>query len=218
MAKHGLPVSLKHPLIRENRVRFFLDPKTWFDHLAEYDFSFGTRIHGNIAALLAGTPAVLLAHDSRTLELAHYHQIPHRVIDQLPERPDAAQLYAEADWSDLNETHADRWAEFSDFLHEQGLRHVYDEGESRRTASTAELAATGFPPPVETLMGLSPQQLYAMKRQIVDQRDEIAEARAARRTLKLTLEGDPAARHSSPEGPAPARQARPSAQDSWLST
>ena len=82
----GVPVSSKHPLIRENRVRFFLDPKTWFDHLAQYDFSFGTRIHGNIAALLAGTPAVLLAHDSRTLELADYHQIPHRVIDQLPER------------------------------------------------------------------------------------------------------------------------------------
>ena len=99
MAKHGLPVTLDHPLIRENRVRFFLDPKTWFDHLAGYDFSFGTRIHGNIASLLAGTPAVLLAHDSRTLELAHYHQIPHRLIDQLPERPDAAQLYAEADWS-----------------------------------------------------------------------------------------------------------------------
>ena len=185
MAKHGLPVSLKHPLIRENRVRFFLDPSTWFDHLAEYDFSFGTRIHGNIASLLAGTPAVLLAHDSRTLELAHYHLIPHRVIDQLPERPDAAQLYAEADWSDLNETHPDRWAEFSDFLHEQGLRHVYDEGESPEPFDR-RIAATGFPPPVETLMGLSPQELYAMRRQIVEQRDEIAEARAARRTLKLT--------------------------------
>ncbi len=58
--------SLDHPLIRSDRVRFFLDPKTWFEHLSHYDFSFGTRIHGNIAALLAGTPALLLAHDSRT--------------------------------------------------------------------------------------------------------------------------------------------------------
>ena len=33
MAKHGLRSASNHPLIRENRVRFFLDPKTWFDHL-----------------------------------------------------------------------------------------------------------------------------------------------------------------------------------------
>ena len=86
MLRTGVPVSLKHPLIRQNRVRFFLDPKTWFAHLANYDFSFGTRIHGNIAALLAGTPALLLAHDSRTLELADYHEIPYREIGALPAR------------------------------------------------------------------------------------------------------------------------------------
>src|SRR5690606_19948306 len=85
--RSGVPVTLDHPLIRENRVRFFLDPRTWFEHLAGYEFSFGTRIHGNIAALLAGTPAMVLAHDSRTLELAEYHRIPHRKIGDLPERP-----------------------------------------------------------------------------------------------------------------------------------
>ena len=180
MAKRGLPVSLRHPLIRQNRVRFFLDPKTWFDHLAGYDFSFGTRIHGNIAALLAGTPALLLAHDSRTLELAHYHQIPHRVIDQLPKRPDAAELYAETEWSGLNETHAARWSEFSDFLHDHRLRHAYDEGENAEQFDH-KLAATKFPPPVETLMGLGPEELYALKRQITDQRAELIESRALRR-------------------------------------
>ena len=81
VAAKGAPITLDHPLIRSDRVRFFLDPKTWFDHLAQYDFSFGTRIHGNIAALLAGTPALLLAHDSRTLELAEYHEI-HASHDQ----------------------------------------------------------------------------------------------------------------------------------------
>ena len=137
MAKAGAPVSLNHPLIRENRVRFFLDPKTWFSHLAQYDFSFGTRIHGNIASLLAGTPAVLLAHDSRTLELADYHQIPHRVISSLPDQPDAAALYAEADWSKLNDGHAARWGEFSAFLHQHDLTHVYDEGQDASRSTTS---------------------------------------------------------------------------------
>ncbi|WP_152361245.1 polysaccharide pyruvyl transferase family protein [Microlunatus speluncae] len=159
----GVPVTLEHPLIRQNRVRFFLDPRTWFEHLAGYEFSFGTRIHGNIAALLAGTPALVLAHDSRTLELADYHRIPHRRIDGLPERPDAAELYAECDWESLNEGHAERWQTFTGFLDRHRLRHVYLPGESAERFDAA-IAAADYPPPVETLMGVDPEQLYALKR------------------------------------------------------
>ncbi len=159
----GVPITLDHPLIRQNRVRFFLDPRTWFEHLAGYEFSFGTRIHGNIAALLAGTPALVLAHDSRTLELADYHRIPHRRIDRLPARPDAAELYAECDWEPLNEGHADRWQTFAGFLDRHRLRHVYLPGESAEPFDAA-VAAADYPPPVETLMGVDPEQLYALKR------------------------------------------------------
>ena len=52
------------------RARFYLDPRTWVGDLEGVDFSFGTRIHGNIAAIVAGRPGFVLAHDSRTLELA----------------------------------------------------------------------------------------------------------------------------------------------------
>ena len=159
----GVPVTLEHPLIRQNRVRFFLDPRTWFDHLAGYDFSFGTRIHGNIAALLAGTPALVLAHDSRTLELADYHRIPLRRIDRLSKRPDAAELYDECDWEPLNAAHPERWETFAAFLDRHELRHVYLPGESAESFDAA-IAAADYPPPVETLMGVDPEQLYAMRR------------------------------------------------------
>ena len=75
-----LPVHPSHPFFREDRTRFYVDPWPWIDDLRDFDFSFGTRIHGTIAALLAGTPAVVLAHDSRTLELARYFDIPHRLM------------------------------------------------------------------------------------------------------------------------------------------
>lgn len=159
----GVPVTLEHPLIRQNRIRFFLDPRTWFEHLAGYDFSFGTRIHGNIAALLAGTPALVLAHDSRTLELAEYHRIPHRKIGDLPERPDAAELYAECDWEPMNAGHPARWQTFTEFLDRHELRHVYLPGENADEFDAA-VAATDYPPPVETLMGADPEYLYGLKR------------------------------------------------------
>ena len=54
----------------------FLDPWTWMDYLAGFDFAFGTRIHGTITALVSGTPGYLFAHDSRTLELARYFDDP----------------------------------------------------------------------------------------------------------------------------------------------
>ena len=167
MAASGAPITLDHPLIRSDRVRFFLDPKTWFEHLAQYDLSFGTRIHGNIAALLAGTPALLLAHDSRTLELAEYHEIPHRTITSIEEDADAISLYAECDWNRLNKAHPDRWDSFASFLGEHRLTHVYDDGQDP-IAFDDRLAATEFPPPVRTLMGFSPEELYEMRRAVAD--------------------------------------------------
>ena len=170
-----VPVTLDHPLIRQDRVRFFLDPRTWIEHLAAYDFSFGTRIHGNITALLAGTPALVLAHDSRTLELADYHQIPSRTLSDA-EQIDAAELYAGADWTLLNSGHAARWQAFAAFLARHGLTHVYDEGQSAKRFDAA-MAATTFPPPVHTLMGAEPEELYAMKRALRESKRALAELR-----------------------------------------
>src|SRR5690625_1764016 len=66
------PNSLRHPLYADNRSRFFLDAGAWIEYLKDFSFSVGSRIHGNVAALLAGVPAHVLIHDSRTRELAEY--------------------------------------------------------------------------------------------------------------------------------------------------
>jgi hypothetical protein len=171
----GGPVTLDHPLIRQDRVRFFLDPITWIDHLTGYDFSFGTRIHGNITALLAGTPALVLAHDSRTLELAEYHGIPHRTISEDTDSIDPAELYAGADYTELNSGHAGRWNSFRQFLDQHGLRTVYDAGEDRGAQFDTALAAVHFPPPVHTPINSSPEELYRMRRELTELRMRIAE-------------------------------------------
>ncbi|MEU8352773.1 polysaccharide pyruvyl transferase family protein, partial [Streptomyces sp. NPDC048845] len=93
------PHRLTHPLLRADRVRVPLDPATWIEELRSYDFAYGTRIHGNIAALLAGTPAVVLVHDSRTLELCRYFGIPHRMLSGLGTDIRPEELYEQADFS-----------------------------------------------------------------------------------------------------------------------
>jgi hypothetical protein len=143
----AMPTRSSHPLFQDRRVDLYVDPWPWIEALRAVDFSFGTRIHGNIAALLAGTPAVVLAHDSRTLELARYFEIPHRRIGDLPPDIDAAELYAAADEAPMLRGHAARFATFTTFLERHGLRHVFLEGEDPE-AFDRRLAATPFPPPV----------------------------------------------------------------------
>lgn len=57
----------------------------WFDDLSKYQVLIGTRIHGVISALLSGVPALLLAHDSRTIELARTMNIPFADIGDIKE-------------------------------------------------------------------------------------------------------------------------------------
>ncbi len=146
-----MPVHTDHPLYRQDRMRFFVDTSTWVDFMRTQHFAFGTRIHGNIAAVLGGTPAVVLAHDSRTAELARYHGIPWRLFSDLPSDVDAQELYEQADLSPFAERQEVGFATFTSFLEENHLPHVYQAGNANPDYDAA-IAAAPFPGPAHTLM------------------------------------------------------------------
>jgi Polysaccharide pyruvyl transferase len=200
------PIHLSHPLLQDGRVAFFVDPWPWFDLLSKMDFSFGTRIHGNIAALIAGTPAVVLAHDSRTLELARYFDIPHRSMADVPADVDAAELYAWADFTKFNEGHAARWATFADFLGRNGLDHAFrsittegldpDDGDP----FLGRIADTAYPPAVTAASRLARsgigwytqrtrRRLRGIMRSSWARRVRVGVARARSRTVTAAADG-----------------------------
>jgi hypothetical protein len=174
-ASEPRPIHPAHPLFQHDQARFFVDPWPWLAYLRAVDFSFGTRIHGNIAALMAGTPAVVLAHDSRTLELARYFDIPHRLIGEVPADVDAADLYAESDFTAFNAGHAARFATFTDFLSRHGLEHAFGSGEADPPFETRS-AATAYPPAVTIADRRPPRGLAG-------------HARRARRRVRRQLRG-----------------------------
>lgn len=59
-----------------NNGNVFFDLRKWVLALSEFDFGFGTRLHGTISMLNSGIPAVLAWHDSRTREAAEFALIP----------------------------------------------------------------------------------------------------------------------------------------------
>lgn len=145
-----LPITREHKLYREDRIRHFVDTTTWIDFLRQYDFSTGTRIHGNIAATLAGIPAVMLAHDSRTAELAKYHGIPFQILNKIPRKLDVAELYAKADYSGFNKRQQVTFDTFLSFLRKNRLVTIYDDGRAN-PAYDESIARLDFPGPVKTL-------------------------------------------------------------------
>lgn len=145
-AKEDLPESPSHPLYKADRMRFFVDATTWIDTLRDRELVVGTRIHGTIAGLLAGVPSILIAHDSRTRELAEFHSIPYRTKAAL-RRPDVVRWNEEADFAAFTTAHAHNRATFRAFLERHGLAHTLDETQTR---FDRELARTALAPPVHT--------------------------------------------------------------------
>ncbi|MFJ3715035.1 polysaccharide pyruvyl transferase family protein [Streptomyces sp. NPDC090057] len=141
-----MPDLSSHPLIRKADVCVPLEPHSWMDALTRYDFALGTRIHGNIAALVAGTPAFVLAHDSRTLELSRYHHIPHRVITELDADVDVAGLYAETDYTAFDAHYAEGFQRLLDFMTRNGLRNAYEHGDGGEEYDR-KVRAADFPQP-----------------------------------------------------------------------
>src|SRR5699024_4704034 len=118
-----LPLNTRHRLYVEDRIRFFLDPQRWREFMRTQAFAFGSRIHGTIGALAAGTPGVLLAHDSRTLELADYHRIPKVLLDG--GRVEATRLYEEADFEPFNRFMPEAMKRYSAFLNRNGVPNIH---------------------------------------------------------------------------------------------
>lgn len=56
--------------------RFYTAALPWIAAMGSRDLVLGSRAHGTMAALAAGTPGVLISHDSRTSELAQTMHLP----------------------------------------------------------------------------------------------------------------------------------------------
>lgn len=151
------PLIRSHRLLTEDRTRLYFDTPRWIDALRDRDFAFGTRIHGNVAALLAGTPAVVLCHDSRTLELCRYFDIPHRLVSDLPSGGDLSrlpeQLYEEADFTAMLSGHGERFGRLVSFMDRHGLDHVHGPDGDGGTAFETELKGVQHHPGVTAWRG-----------------------------------------------------------------
>lgn len=144
----GYPAQADHPWYVQDRARAFVNVQTWIDYLKTKDFSFGSRIHGNIVSLLAGTPCFIIVSDYRIMEIAEYHNIPHINYFDLKEGDNIFNLYEKADYSRLYDGHAERFQRYIDFLETNGLDHIYRKGTPDICPYDREMAKLRLEPPL----------------------------------------------------------------------
>lgn len=110
-------------LAAESRLNLFPDMREWYHYLREeqFNFSFGSRIHGNVMSILSGIPAVVWTCDSRTREMAEFFNIPH--VRNIPK--DIYKCYLDVDYTKFNVTFKRRFDDFEKFLFRCGIcEHV----------------------------------------------------------------------------------------------
>ena len=122
-----ISVSLAEKIFNENKVKFFLNSYSWFEYLSQRDFTFGTRLHGCIASLVGGTPAMLFAHDSRTLEIAEHFALPYINLNYENRTLDAKELYDLVDLNPMQNKYEDNLRIYAQFLRKNGLETIVDQ-------------------------------------------------------------------------------------------
>ncbi|WP_258044826.1 polysaccharide pyruvyl transferase family protein [Streptomyces sp. SM11] len=189
----SMPTHPSHPMYREGKVRLYVDPATWISELGEFDFSFGSRIHGNIAALLAGVPSTVLCSDSRTLELCRYFGIPHRKISEVSKNIDPAELYEAADFGELVNGHKERFLRFTGFMENNGLENTFTHGDSG-AAFEAQLAELTLPPAIRPWTDSDPETLSGRFGWLQSQMEDLSAQNArlrkqlAKKTTSVTVQ------------------------------
>lgn len=153
------PSDLSHPLYLENKVRFFTNVPTWLDYTEKIDFSCGTRIHGNIAAVLGGAPTYIFAPDSRVRELAAYHEIPFMPLSQVNENTNIMKLYDNTDFSRILRNHSKRFYHYIEFLDNNNLPHISMEQWHGKSPFSEKVANSCWEQPIGAITAVSKTEL-----------------------------------------------------------
>ena len=106
----------------DDRIKVFADTQEWLSYYAlnKISFSFGSRIHGTVMPILAGTQSLLFARDARTREMAEFFDIPFITPDNM-QKKHIYDWYVETDYSKFNKNFKKRFDDFQRFMVQCGL-------------------------------------------------------------------------------------------------
>lgn len=79
------------------------------------EFSMGTTFHGNVAAVLAGVPALFLTVDTRMEELCRHHKLPSLPLHEFDPQKPLEYYYELADYAEFNRKYPENFDAYMEF-------------------------------------------------------------------------------------------------------
>lgn len=108
----------------ERNLHVFFGVREWLERMEGYDFVYGSRFHGNMAAIQAGVPALNMPFDTRTRELCEYLNLPTLPLLDFEAGMPVQQLREMADFSLFTRTFPRKLRDYAEFLARSGLPHA----------------------------------------------------------------------------------------------
>ena len=120
------PCTLDHPFLRDHTALMFNHPMSWINFQRGQVLSVGTRVHGNITAVLAGIPALFLPQEARTRELCEYHQFAYLTPDDMKNVRTLPEALERVDFMRPVRRHSQTFRHYLDFMRANALPTIYD--------------------------------------------------------------------------------------------
>lgn len=96
----------------------------WLTRLSRYDFVYGSRFHGNMAAIQVGVSALNMPFDTRTREMCEYLNLPMLPLLEFHAGMPVEELRQMADFTLFSQTYPAKLQNYRSFLERNGLCHA----------------------------------------------------------------------------------------------
>jgi len=149
------PTRLGSSEYQNNNVRFPVDAYGWISLLETVDFSFGTRLHGNIAATIAGTPNIIVVKDGRMKDVVDYHELTNIRTKQLRKYDSLEKVIESVDFHSTEKNHEKRFKNYLNFWEKNNIQTIYDDDFYRKDSPIDKKIKLSSKMPVETISNLS---------------------------------------------------------------
>ncbi len=153
------PSRITDEVYNGKHAQFFINIPTWLDFLKTADLSFGSRLHGNIAATLAGTPSILFPKDARVRELADYHHLTSIPYDEVNENTNIWGLIEKVDFHQVSRYQKENFDRFLGFLEKNSIDHIYENGTPAVNPLGAMMEKVVMQPPVTSIAACTMEEM-----------------------------------------------------------
>lgn len=157
--KKFYPTKITSSEYEKNNVRYPVNTYGWIELLKTVDMSFGTRLHGNIAATLAGTPNIMVIKDGRMKDVVDYHELTRIDAHELKNYNSIEEIIESVDFHSTEKNHEKRFEKYISFWQQNNIKTIYDDDFYRKDSPIDIEIKAKAKPPVETISKLTQKEI-----------------------------------------------------------